>query len=100
MRPSARGRLLPGARQPLPGRYDRSPLHRDGRGGKRRGGKGRRGRRGKRFDRHDKNGDGALTQDEVPAKVWERISQADADGNGAVTKEELKAHFKEKRGGK
>ncbi|MDJ0974369.1 MAG: hypothetical protein QNJ98_07925 [Planctomycetota bacterium] len=69
------------------------------RGKGRKGKKGRKGRRGKRFDRADKNGDGALTADEVKPEVWEKISKADADGNGAVTKEELKAYKQAQRGG-
>lgn len=52
-------------------------------------GKGPRDR-GAMFQRADKNGDGKLTKDEVPERLWERISKADADGDGAVTKEELK----------
>ena len=64
-------------------------------------GEGRRGHRkhGKhRFFKHlDKNQDGALSQDEVPARLWERISQADADGNGSVTKDEAKAFRAKKR---
>lgn len=60
-------------------------------------GEGRRGHRKHRIFKHlDKNQDGALAQDEVPARLWERISQADADGSGSVTKEEAKA-FREKR---
>jgi hypothetical protein len=39
----------------------------------------------------DANGDGSLTEDEVPADEWARISQADADSDGAVTLDELKA---------
>lgn len=68
-----------------------------GKGGK--GKQGRKGRRGRRFERADKNGDGALTADEVRPEVWERISKADADGDGAVTRDELKAFHKAKRGG-
>ena len=41
------------------------------------------------FERSDANGDGKLTQDELPPQVAERIMKADADGDGAVTKEEL-----------
>lgn len=43
------------------------------------------------MERLDQNADGALTQDEVPAQLWERLQKADADGNGAVTVEELAA---------
>jgi len=57
----------------------------------------------KLFERFDKDGSGSLTSDEVPARLWKRISKADADGDGAVTKAELKAAHKKckgKRGGK
>lgn len=37
----------------------------------------------------DKNGDGWLGKDEVPAQVWQRLSQADANGDGIVTREEF-----------
>ena len=69
------------------------------RGGKRgRAGGKRRGRKaGRAFKRFDKNTDGALTADEVPAELWERISKADADGNGSVTKDEIKAAIKARR---
>ena len=45
------------------------------------------------FDRlleaFDADGDEALSEDEVPGRVWSRLSQADADGDGAVTREEF-----------
>ena len=59
-------------------------------GGRKGKGKGRHGK-GHIFHKFDKNKDGALTSDEVPARLWERLSKCDADGNGAVTKEEAKA---------
>jgi len=37
----------------------------------------------------DRNGDGVLTQDEVPEKLAMRIAAADANGDGKITKEEL-----------
>lgn len=46
---------------------------------------------GKGFEMQDKNGDGVLTEDEVPADVWARISPADADGNAQLTKDEIEA---------
>lgn len=78
------------------------PAAERGQGGKR-GQRGRGGRRGKRkpgklFEKFDKDGDGALTADEVPEKLWERISKADADGDGKVTKDELKAAHEARRG--
>ncbi len=68
------------------------------RGGKRGGKKGKH-KIAKLFKRFDKDKSGSLTSDEVPAKLWERISKADANGDGAVTKAEIKAKRKE-RGGK
>ena len=60
--------------------------------------RGRRGHRGRRALKHlDKNQDGALSQDEVPEKLWERISTADRDGDGSVTKDEVKAYREAKR---
>lgn len=65
----------------------------------RRGGKGRRGRHARhRALKHlDKNGDKALSQDEVPAELWERLSKADGNGDGKVTKDEVKAFRQAKR---
>ncbi len=39
----------------------------------------------------DANEDGALTIDEVPERVWEKVSQADANEDGLVTADELVA---------
>lgn len=69
-----------------------------GDGGGRKG-KGKHPRAGKIFKKFDKNKDGALTEDEVPAKAWTRLSRCDADGDGAVTKAEL-AKCKRKHRGK
>ena len=45
------------------------------------------------FDRlleaFDANNDEALSKDEVPGRVWTRLSRADADGNGLVTRQEF-----------
>jgi len=61
-----------------------------GRGGKgAKGGPGRPG--GHLFERADKDGDGKLTQSEVPEQVWNHIRVADADGDGAVTQAEMQA---------
>jgi Ca2+-binding EF-hand superfamily protein len=63
--------------------------------GKLRGGRGHHGHcgagKGQMFERADKNKDGALTQDEVPAKFWEHLVKADANKDGKVTREELQA---------
>ena len=44
------------------------------------------------FDRllraFDANGDEALDEDEVPGRVWSRLSWADANDDGAVSREE------------
>ncbi len=83
-----------------------SAADKDGNGAvsKAEGKRARRQRRGKRrFKKADANGDGAISQDEVSAEIWERLSKADADGEGSVTKEERKAARKGragKRGGK
>lgn len=45
------------------------------------------------FNIFDADEDGALSEDEVPAPVWNRLSAADADADGAVTREELIAYF-------
>lgn len=65
-------------------------------------GKGKRGKArrhaGKIFKHFDKNKDGSLTADEVPEKIWNKISRADANGDGAVTKAELRQARKDRRG--
>jgi len=43
------------------------------------------------FKRFDANGDGAVTEVEVPGEVWTKVSRADADGNGQVSAEEFAA---------
>lgn len=45
----------------------------------------------------DANGDGALSSDEVPAGLWDRLSAADADGNDSVTADELQAYREAQR---
>jgi len=44
---------------------------------------------GGRLKEMDKNGDGKLSQDEVPAEAWTRLSKLDANGDGAVTPDEM-----------
>jgi hypothetical protein len=55
------------------------------------GGRGPRMTVDEMFQRDDKNKDGKLTKDEVPERVWSRISRADTNGDGAITKDEMKA---------
>lgn len=43
------------------------------------------------IEKFDENGSTELTENEVPERLWERLSKADANGNGAVTLEELEA---------
>ena len=58
------------------------------------------GRGERRFDRLDQNGDGALTADELQAKVA-RLREFDADNNGLLTRQEMrkaKAAMRQSRG--
>jgi len=43
------------------------------------------------LSRLDKNKDCKITQDEVPAALWHRLSKADTNSDGVITKEELEA---------
>ena len=43
------------------------------------------------FDKFDADKDGALTENEVPAMMWKRLSRADANKDGSVTREEMRA---------
>ena len=54
------------------------------------GGEGGEGRKRPDFKTLDKNGDGFITEDEVPAKAWERMKGADKNGDGKVSEEELR----------
>lgn len=56
------------------------------------GGRGGRPSFDRLLDAFDANADKALTEDEVPGRVWARLSQADADGDGAVTREEFDSY--------
>ena len=46
---------------------------------------------GRLLPRLDANKDGKLTQDEVPAAMWQRLSKADTNGDGGVDQKELNA---------
>ena len=73
----------------------------DGAGKGKRKGKGPR--KGKIFEKFDKNGNGVLTADEVPERLWSKISKCDTNNDGSITKEEMKAckgKRKGKKGGK
>jgi len=41
------------------------------------------------FSRFDRNSDGKLTEGEVPAGLWQRLSNMDANNDGAITPEEF-----------
>lgn len=58
---------------------------------------GRHHGRGDFFADLDENGDGALSSDEVPDRLWEQLSEADSDASGSVTEEELQAYREAKR---
>ena len=47
---------------------------------------------GDALERFDQNDDGALTEDELPEKLWVHIAPADADGDGSISAEELAAY--------
>jgi hypothetical protein len=74
-----------------------------GRQGGRRGGRGG-GDAGKRvletFAKLDTNGDGLLTQDELPAEARDRMMLADADKDGKVTRAELSTSMSQRGRGK
>lgn len=53
------------------------------------GGRGGRPSFDRLLEAFDGNRDEVLSEDEVPGRVWSRLSQADADGDGAVTREEF-----------
>jgi hypothetical protein len=41
------------------------------------------------FSRFDRNSDGKLTESEVPAGLWQRLSNMDVNNDGAITPEEF-----------
>lgn len=63
------------------------------------GGKDGQGK-GAHFERKDKNQDGFLTEAEVGAERWARISVADANKDNKVSKAEMKAAWKAGKLGK
>ncbi len=46
----------------------------------------------------DADEDGALTEEEVPARVWMRLSAADLDDDGAVTHDEIMQYLRSRWG--
>ncbi|HEY6728904.1 MAG TPA: hypothetical protein VI197_33065 [Polyangiaceae bacterium] len=54
----------------------------------------RNGKAGGPHAHADKNGDGVITQNEVPAQRWERLKGADSNKDGKITKDEMAAFFK------
>ena len=52
---------------------------------------GPRGERGAFFQRLDRNGDGKLSNDEIPDVMKERLSMLDTNGDGFVSQDELRA---------
>lgn len=52
------------------------------------------------FDSRDKNGDGKLSDSEIPEQMAGRIEQIDADKDGSVSREELTKAMSRMRGGR
>ena len=50
------------------------------------------------MERLDKNGDGAISQDEVDEGTWRHFGRADTNGDGNVTADELEAMLRERPG--
>ena len=69
-------------------------------GGKEGGKEGGKGGERKRpdFKTLDKNGDGFITEDEVPAQAWERMKKFDTNGDGKISAEEMTKGMAEQRG--
>jgi Ca2+-binding EF-hand superfamily protein len=47
--------------------------------------------------RYDRDGDGMLSEQEVSAKLWRRISKLDKDQDGLVSTEELRKRRQRRR---
>ena len=60
-------------------------------GGRPRGGFGGRASFDMLLSIFDGDDSSDLSEDEVPGRVWGRLSQADADGDGIVTREEFES---------
>ncbi len=72
--------------------------------GARKGGKGKKGKDGPKGERllQDRNGDGAITEDDMPERAKKMFKRIDKDGNGEISTSEKEA-FRDrmkKRGGK
>ncbi|MEM9283607.1 MAG: hypothetical protein AAGA96_17435 [Verrucomicrobiota bacterium] len=63
------------------------------------GGSGQRPEPGAMFSRADQNGDGRISQDEVPAEAWARMKRLDKNEDGAVSREEIGAMSGARPGG-
>ncbi len=53
---------------------------------------------GQMFARMDKDGNGALSKNEVPERMQAHFDKLDADGNGGITREELATAMKNRDG--
>lgn len=61
-------------------------------------GGGPQGGPGAMFSRFDTDKDGKLAKSEVPAEMWEKLSQADENADGLVSKEELEGAYSKRAG--
>lgn len=75
----------------------RAYAEKQGKGGSSAGG-GKGGNPGQAFEKFDKDKNGSLSESEVPAEVWSKMSRADGNGDGEVSKEELIAAHKKRQG--
>ena len=49
------------------------------------------------FGRFDEDGDGKLTEKEVPPRVWPRLQRADGNEDGVITQDEFSDHRAQRR---
>ena len=91
------GRPTPTAEKPpvAPGKSDGG-----GRPDRKRPDGGRGPRPESLFERFDKDHTGTLTKENVPERVWSRISKADSNSDGKISKDELETHVKKVRPGR